>query len=598
MASLLQNKEEITSNNIETLKVNLITYNNSYGLTQDVVQLRNSLEKIYGKQLEFKFVNFYDYKCLEAHINIFLEIVNPILMKYARYNILIPNQEWYYKTWINYMHMFDLILVKTRYAENIFKTILGDIHDDDGINVNEIVKYIGWCSMDKKMIKQCPKKAKTYLHLCGRSKYKQTQTVINNWKSSYPHITIAYSAKDVNIIEKKQDNITYINERLTDAEVLKLMNENFYHICCSETEGYGHYINEAKSCESFVISTDAPPMNELINEDNKTGLLVKIKAEKDVDMALGKKYIIDDEHFQKVIEKANEMTIAKLNIYGHNARMDFFDKNEEYVSNIKIVFDNIISRFDETETEFNISPLKYLIDCSDEDLPTVSVITLAYNRKKFFKLSLLNFMSINYPKDKLEWIIIDDSRDDEKIGNLIPNMPNIHYYSYDTHMSIGHKRNIGVEKANNSIICFMDDDDYYPPVSVRKRVLSMLSFNKSCATCSSIGCFHINKLISMVNVPPHPLPFEERISEATLAFTKEFWEKQKFNYLSWGGEAKEFMKNREKECIEISWEDVIVSLLHNNNTSTRTTVSEEVNGCHFGFSDKLFLFLTELDKQD
>ena len=37
------------------------------------------------------------------------------------------------------------------------------------------------------------------------------------------------------------------------------------------------------------------------------------------------------------------------------------------------------------------------------------------------------------------------------------------------------------------------------------------------------------KLISMVNVPPHHLSFDERISEATLCFYKNFWEQQPFN---------------------------------------------------------------------
>ena len=36
-----------------------------------------------------------------------------------------------------------------------------------------------------------------------------------------------------------------------------------------------------------------------------------------------------------------------------------------------------------------------------------------------------------------------------------------------------------------------------------------------------IGCFEINKYISMINVPPHQLAFEDRISEAS-AHTRDF----------------------------------------------------------------------------
>ena len=56
------------------------------------------------------------------------------------------------------------------------------------------------------------------------------------------------------------------------------------------------------------------------------------------------------------------------------------------------------------------------------------------------------------------------------------------------------------------------------------------------------------------------------------------------------------MENRENQCLEISWKDIIVSLLHSKNTSTRVARMKEPNGCHFGFTDELFLFLTSLDQ--
>ena len=50
---------------------------------------------------------------------------------------------------------------------------------------------------------------------------------------------------------------------------------------------------------------------------------------------------------------------------------------------------------------------------------------------------------------------------------------------------------------------------------------------------------------------------------------------------------------------------VIVSLLHTKNTTHRVAPKqqynergEEVNECHFGFGNKLFKFLIELDKSD
>ena len=69
-------------------------------------------------------------------------------------------------------------------------------------------------------------------------------------------------------------------------------------------------------------------------------------------------------------------------------------------------------------------------------------------------------------------------------------------------------------------------------------------------------------MISIINVPPHKLALEQRLSEATLCFKKKFWLEQKFNDNSIGTEAYEFIKNRNTKFSEISWEKVIVSLLH------------------------------------
>ena len=98
-----------------------------------------------------------------------------------------------------------------------------------------------------------------------------------------------------------------------------------------------------------------------------------------------------------------------------------------------------------------------------------------------------------------------------------------------------------------------------------------------------------------MNVPPHQDAFHERVSEATLCFKKSFWNKKKFLDDCNGSEGAYFIKDRYPECLELEPEEIIVSLLHSSNTSTKDLVIDEPNGCHFNFSNNLFSFIIKLD---
>ena len=86
----------------------------------------------------------------------------------------------------------------------------------------------------------------------------------------------------------------------------------------------------------------------------------------------------------------------------------------------------------------------------------------------------------------------------------------------------------------------------------------------------------------------------ERVSEATLGFTRAFWEERKFDDQQIA-EGCTFIQGRESMCREVSPQDVIVSLTHPKNTSSRKIPEfKEPNGCHFGFNEKLFAVVSEI----
>jgi len=142
-------------------------------------------------------------------------------------------------------------------------------------------------------------------------------------------------------------------------------------------------------------------------------------------------------------------------------------------------------------------------------------------------------------------------------------------------------------------ICMMDDDDVYPNNSILTRISMLLKEpKKDCVFSTTIPCYDIQKRISFMNVPPLILEMSERVSEATLCFTKTFWYEKTFEDNI--AEGDKFIRGREQMCREISPQNVIVSLVHGKNVSSRKSPLQESNGSHYGFCDELFLLIEQI----
>lgn len=207
-------------------------------------------------------------------------------------------------------------------------------------------------------------------------------------------------------------------------------------------------------------------------------------------------------------------------------------------------------------------------------LPNVTIITPTYKRRKLFSMALRNFQLFNYPKNKLEWLIIDDSPNKEdSVEDMIPRGDSrIRFLYFDMsegqNMTVAQKRNIGVREAKYDYIVHMDDDDYYPPESVTARIKVLLKYQKSgigCVGCSRVGVYDlINNTSSIATDGIISL------SEASMAYTKKFWEKQMFNELEREGEYKSFIMGRLNKIVDMPYSFVIYAFTHKSNTTGMT----------------------------
>ena len=159
-----------------------------------------------------------------------------------------------------------------------------------------------------------------------------------------------------------------------------------------------------------------------------------------------------------------------------------------------------------------------------KNLPFVSICTPTFNRRPFWESTIKCFNHQDYPKENMEWIIIDDGTD--KIEDLVKDIPEVKYYSYDTKMPLGKKRNIMHEKSKGDIIVYMDDDDYYPKERVSHAVNMLITHpNALCAGASEIYIWfkHIQSMYQFGPYGPN------HATAGTFAFKRELLKDHKYD---------------------------------------------------------------------
>lgn len=224
--------------------VTIIGKNNAAGLEKDR-RILEDLLLVHGHSIDFRDMTVaYEPLNDKNELCIFTEGVS--LSYIGKRNILIPNQEWFFLDWLPVLKQIDAVFCKTRHAQSIFERL------------HPKVVYTGFTSID---CFRSSKKKYEFFHSQGLSKAKGTKHLVSTWIENPGYMPLHLISKNYS---PKADNIILYPERLDDQNYFALMNQSLIHIYPSLVEGFGHCINEARSCGSVVITTNHPPMNEII----------------------------------------------------------------------------------------------------------------------------------------------------------------------------------------------------------------------------------------------------------------------------------------------------------------------------------------------
>ena len=97
--------------------------------------------------------------------------------------------------------------------------------------------------------------------------FRQSKSGMNFWEKLNPQPRTTLKGRPIKC--EKVLNIYMVRKKLGDADYAYFREKAGFYICPSLVEGFGHYINEGRCNSSVTITTNAPPMNELIRDPQR-----------------------------------------------------------------------------------------------------------------------------------------------------------------------------------------------------------------------------------------------------------------------------------------------------------------------------------------
>jgi hypothetical protein len=191
---------------------------------------------------------------------------------------------------------------------------------------DKLIIYTGFTSIDRFDPSIHNKnKYRSYIHIAGKSAYKGTLPLVQTWLKhpEWPKLTLICRIPwKLGINTYGSKNIDLIDGFISEKELTSYINKNGIHICPSKHEGFGHYINEARSTESVVLYTNAPPMNEFfINGVN--GIGISASESDPINKGYCPVYLVNQQSIEEAVHKTLDMSEDELYNMGKQARKGF-----------------------------------------------------------------------------------------------------------------------------------------------------------------------------------------------------------------------------------------------------------------------------------
>lgn len=197
--------------------------------------------------------------------------------------------------------------------------------------------------------------------------------------------------------------------------------------------------------------------------------------------------------------------------------------------------------------------------------PFVSVVCPTWNRRAFLPYLLYIFQYQDYPADKRELIILDDSAssNEDLIAMMVdPAVCTVRYVHSPERLDLGKKRNMLNEMAKGEYIICFDDDDYYPPDKISMQVAAMQGNNALFSGSDTIYIWysHLDKIYQTHS-------FGERHAlNGTFGYHRNVLKNHRYEDTATLAEEKDFLNNFTTPIQQIDPRQAILCISHSANT--------------------------------
>lgn len=249
---------------------------------------------------------------------------HPALMK-ARHRILIPNAEWLDARAIQLARRCTHVWHKSLFSLERLAPLLPDAEH----------VYLGFTSYD-------PGRRVTgydsFVHLRGKLHTNRNSNHLfsawhahRQWPDLYVHF-YWHKDRDLHYPGWLHDENVHVKMGWLDRRsYFDLATRHGIHLCTSEIEGFGHYINEARAMEALIVTVDGSPMNELIDDD--CGIL--IRPSESIAMNQGIRYRVTSDEICLGVERALSLTPQARRDLGVAARRRFLAERNAFLERVQ-----------------------------------------------------------------------------------------------------------------------------------------------------------------------------------------------------------------------------------------------------------------------